>query len=417
MGPYMRVMGVFAWLVCMACGFPRPTPLGGDDGGTSSDSPTLACLANQALRCDGADLVRCSPDGTAEVRDSCPVGCSASALRCNDVDPSNGLAPLLDMTAGEPDVDLGAAATINTDDGSVVVDGAPFVMRSMAIAQTAAPIIRVFIVRSLVTNDVTITGSNAFAVVSSGDLKIGGVFATSVSSGPGRFNDGTCKGTAGEIPGTGPVAGSGGGGFGFAGGRGGSATNNNGTAAGGSGGSPTGNPRLIPLRGGCDSGSYSGPVGFGVGGGAMQLVSRTRLTISGVVAANGSSLSGGGSGGGILLEAPVVEVSGSVMANGGAGAGGCLFPKKGEDGRLDARPASHGIGCSDSATAADGGDGGALNAGAGNGGSANEASTGIVFGGHGGGGVGRIRINTVPGGLHSTGVYSPNPSTGVLASR
>jgi hypothetical protein len=40
-----------------------------------------------------------------------------------------------------------------------------------------------------------------------------------------------------------------------------------------------------------------------------------------------------------------------------------------------------------------------------------------VFAGHGGGGVGRIRVNTAPGGLRTTGLFSPNPSTGALATR
>lgn len=35
--------------------------------------------------------------------------------------------------------------------------------------------------------------------------------------------------------------------------------------------------------------------------------------------------------------------------------------------------------------------------------------------GHGGGGAGRIRINTAPGGLSASGVLSPNASLGTLA--
>jgi hypothetical protein len=40
-----------------------------------------------------------------------------------------------------------------------------------------------------------------------------------------------------------------------------------------------------------------------------------------------------------------------------------------------------------------------------------------AFGGHGGGSVGRIRVNTVSVGLHTTGLFSPNPTTGTIASR
>ena len=173
---------------------------------------------------------------------------------------------------------------------------------------------------------------------------------------------------------------------------------------------------LVPLRGGCDSGTL-GPTNFGAGGGAVQLVSRTRIAISGVVAANGSAFVGGGSGGGILLEAPVVEISGAVVANGGGGSGGCFFPRIGEDGRLDATPAAGGAPCD--ASGANGGNGGAGNTGAGNGVNANTVGTGApaAFGGFGGGSVGRIRINTVTGGLRVTGLFSPNPSTGTIATR
>jgi hypothetical protein len=41
----------------------------------------------------------------------------------------------------------------------------------------------------------------------------------------------------------------------------------------------------------------------------------------------------------------------------------------------------------------------------------------FAFGGGGGGGVGRIRINTAPGGFHRAGLFSPNPSTGSISTR
>jgi hypothetical protein len=413
------------------CGFPRPTPFGGmdarDDGGVGP-----FCTANQALRCDGSNLVRCNRDGTAEVSESCSLGCSATDLRCHGVNPSNGLAQQLDMAAGEPDFDLGATATINTDDGTVLVDGNPVAVKSVLVAQSSAPIIRVFLVHSLTANDVTITGAqtiaaqtngrNALAIVSDGELKIGGVFAASADvsfSGAGEFpiNDSTCKGSDSTVVGQ-ALSGAGGGGFGGAGASGGTATNDDGSATGGTGGTVTGNPALVPLRGGCDSAKFSNVRGRG--GGAIQLVSRTRIIVSGVVAANGSSYGGGGSGGGILLEAPVVEVSGGVVANGGAGSGGgCILGlEPGEDGRLDAMPATGGLGCTTNILGGNGGNGGARNAGATMGASINATGKGfLAVAGSGGGGVGRIRVNTVSGGLHTTGVFSPNPSTGPIGSR
>lgn len=376
MKQYMRFAQVIACITWAgSCGFPRPADVA-DDGGFNS-----ICTANQAVRCDSSNLVRCNGDGTAEVSESCSLGCSATKPRCNDVQPSNHLAPYLDMAGGEPDLDLGTAATINTDDGTVLVDGKLVVVKSTAIGQTSAPTVRVLIVNSLTATDVTITGSNALAVVSNGDLRIRGGFTASAQGittrGPGAFNDGTCQGAEGAFM-NGTVAGAGGGGFGGAGGRGGSATNDFGIAAGGTGGTPTGNPTLIPLRGGCDSGKLGASL-FGFGGGAMQLVSRAKILVSGVVSANGSSGSGGGSGGGILLEAPIVEVSGSVVANGGAGAGGCFIPKAGEDGRLDAMPATGGDPCD--TNGGKGGNGGAGNSGAGNGASLSLTGSSIVLAG------------------------------------
>src|SRR3954452_19433615 len=116
---------VLVWFVVAAgCVFSRPSPVGAaDDGGEDDAPPNSACAANQPLRCNGTTLVRCNSDGTAEVTEGCSLGCNASPLRCNDIDPSNGLARYLDMAAGEPDLDLGMTATINTSDGTVMVDG------------------------------------------------------------------------------------------------------------------------------------------------------------------------------------------------------------------------------------------------------------------------------------------------------
>jgi hypothetical protein len=407
---------VATWMVGLAgCDFPRPADVASDGGGVDSSSDQI-CTPGQALRCDGNDLVRCNSDATAVVRDSCALGCSTANLRCNDLAPSNGLAPYLDMAAREADLDLGTTATINTDDGSVEVDGQPVTVRSATQAQTAAPSIRVFIVRSLTTGDVTVTGSNALAIVSDGEIKIGGVFAASAHTnvpGPGRFNDDVCHGKDNQTIAAGVLSGCGGGGFGTRGASGGFAANSNGTAQGGSGGQPTGEPTLVPLRGGCDAGLFLGGAPFfGAGGGAIQLVANTKITVAGIIAANGASNTGGGSGGGILLEAPVVEVPGNVVANGGSGSAcGAL----GEDGRLDAIPATGAP--STDATCGHGGNGAARNTAAVAGANVTAVGSGVATAGSGGGGVGRVRVNTIAGGLQVTGVFSPNPSTGIVGSR
>lgn len=386
------------------------------DRNPTYDSPNYAdgsagCPASQPLRCDGANLVRCNQDGTAEVNESCPFACNATDLRCAELTPSNGLAKYIHPASNQSDLNLGNSATINTDNGDVTVDGALVGVASDLIVQADAPNIRVLIVRSLTTKDVVVTGRNALAVISNGDIQINGAFAASARNGTpgaGAFNEDLCKG---KVPLSNAqnqiLGGLGGGGFGTAGGPGGRGISAG--AAGAAGGAPTGNASLIPLRGGCDGGNFGGYPS--AGGGAIQFFSATQIAITGFIAANGSSgYAGGGSGGGILLEAPKVEVIGGVIANGGGGGGA----KRGEDGRLDAIPAFGGApytdGHSQTVLIGTGGSGGAGNIDAAAGGA------GASSGGHGGGGVGRIRINTAAGGLHVTGVISPNPSEGPLNS-
>ncbi len=367
------------------------------------------CEAGAALRCDGTNLIRCNADGTAEVSEPCALGCNSAALRCGDV--SNGLGKFFAMADGQPEFNLGESATINTDTGDVIVGGssAPR-LHSENMTQSNGPVVRVFVVKSLVAKDVTISGKNAFALVSSGDIKINGVFAASArlgtlanpaAAGPGAFSDDSCRGKAAPASQTFNCrGGSGGGGFGSPGGAGGSAQNSYGFEAGGHGGTIAGNPELVPLRGGCAGGGFDETAG-----GAIQLISRTQIIASGFVAANGGP--GGGSGGGILLEAPSIDVAGGVVANGAGGGDG-------EAGRLDAVPAMGG---------APGGFGPGAKGGAGNfaampGPNIDVRPNGYFIRGiSGGGGVGRIRVNTAPGGLRGSGVFSPPPSQGVFASQ
>lgn len=390
-------------LLASACTVSKPKQRTDGGDGTS-------CAAAQPLRCEDSTLVRCNGDGTAEVNEPCTLGCSAAELRCADPIPSNTLAQFLDQVAKPSDLDLGGSATINTDTGEVTVAGAAVNSTSDIAVQSVGKNIRVFAVRSLTAKDVVVIGTNALAILSSGDVRISGTFTASARAntpGAGSFNDTGCQGKNSTPIGTG---GAGGGGFGSSGGPGGP-----GGTSGGAGGMQTGNQSLVPLRGGCDGGGAGG----GGGGGAIQLFSRTRIIVAGAVAANGGGgaaggsagfpSGGGGSGGGILLEASAIEVSGNVVANGGSGSA-CAA---GQDGQLNATPAAGAPECFrmvgvDFLKYGAGGNGGVGNS---------EALPGASPGGHGGGGVGRIRINTAPGGFHSTGVFSPAPNEGPLATR
>lgn len=390
--------------------------------------PTQPCTANEVLRCDGDNLVRCNAAGTGELSEACAVGCSSR--KCLDVSPSNGLAAFLDQSVVQAELNLGDSANINTDNGMVTVDGKVATVESAILVQSGAPTIRVFMVRSLATKKVTVNGTNALAIVSNGDISINDLFDASAhfrSPGAGAFSDGNCSGKTPPLISS-VRGGAGGAGFGSPGGRGGSARNSNGFQDGGAGGAITGNAALSPLRGGCHA---EGVGGGGKGGGAIQLVSRTKIVVGGKIASNGSNDGSAGSGGGILLEAPLVEVSGLVVAN-GASAGlppgsksqyGC---GDGQDGQLDTRPAVGGNGCvligsgfgpSFDFTRGANGSGAALNVEATDGSAVDLNVSRSAVGGGGGGGAGRIRINAVPGGIRGAGMFSPAPSNGTLGTR
>lgn len=407
-------------LAATSCTVPNPNYRPHVDGGGESEgsSEVIACDPNQPLRCDGANLVRCGATGDSEVREPCSLGCGEVEKRCLNMTPSNGLVAFFDQAASETDLDLGNWATINTDTGAITVDSlllVPPVTTEIQL-QTAAPSIRVLIVRSLKTNNVDVVGKNALAVVSHGDIAIQGAFTVTTrdASGAGAFNRGNCKGAPGiydrHIDARG---GSGGGGFGTAGaaGGGGMGTTNTSihvTQPGSAGGVANDDPTLVPLRGGCDGG---GDAFGGHGGGALQLVSRTSIVVTGVVAANGGGAggdaAGGGSGGGILLEAPIVEVTGRVAANGGGGGGcGVAF-----DGGLDDKPARGSLACTSFYTTGAGGNGAAGQL------EATPGTTSADVGGGGGGGAGRIRVNTARDSHRTTERYSPTPTIGELATR
>jgi hypothetical protein len=98
-----------------------------------------------------------------------------------------------------------------------------------------------------------------------------------------------------------------------------------------------------------------------------------------------------------------------LSANGGGGGGGCL-PPGGASGAFSLSPAP-GRDCSLDPTSGSGGDGAALTA------SLPDDGEAADIAGGGGGGVGRIRINTADGTLSvpSGVILSPAPSVGVLA--
>lgn len=223
------------------------------------------------------------------------------------------------------------------------------------------------------------------------------------ASEPARESNGAGPGGGLRAAGTG--AGAGGGSFCGSGGSGGNDTSP--PIAGGAGGPQYGNAELVPLLAGSSGGRTGGH--SGAGGGAVQLLAGTRLTVAETGQLNlggrggGWAGNGGGSGGAILIEAPQVFIAGFLAANGGGGGGGGTG-ENGADARHDG-------------TAAPGGAGGGRSPPGGEGSAearvdgAAAAHTPEQAGG-GGGGAGRIRINSwseAPPTL--TGRISPAPGT------
>lgn len=82
-----------------------------------------------------------------------------------------------------------------------------------------------------------------------------------------------------------------------------------------------GNALNVPLMGGSGGAGNDGNPGRGGGGGggAILLASDTKITLNGIIAADGGNGAGGGSGGSIRMVAPVIAGSGTFNVTGGGG--------------------------------------------------------------------------------------------------
>jgi hypothetical protein len=361
--------------------------------------------------CTNGKVATCDASGAVVSAQACPLGCFEDEPRCREIDPSNGLAMYLDMVANAPDLDLENAtiyaATGRIDDfaNSVSIDDVPtFVID----APPNGIRVRVFVVNSFKATRVVVgdlqsgvispPGPTAFALVAKRDIEIRGALSSLGTS----QNISACQAGHGVMSSSCEYSSTGGGGGAFAtnGAKGGNITSVG--YLGGAGGIANGNERLVPLRGGCSGGTmtFSGTLqdycGGGGGGGAMQLVSRTHVFIDGLVSVAGGPgaaceyeidqgvysywATGGGSGGGLLIEAPKVtlDVNARLDALGGDGGYACATQ--------DPHCTAKGIAARPGVAATAGADA-AMCIGDG---------TPLVTGG-GGAGMGRIRINTADG--------------------
>ena len=415
-----------------ACKYPYPGDVGSGDATAACTPSTTTCTNDTLTVCDAAG----QPMSTT----ACAFGCFASGDRCADLEPSNGLAAYLDQARTAAPLVLTGPAELNTD-SATLMDGAASVPITTAVVAGNGTTVLVLFARSFEAEDVSVVGTRALAILTDGDVLLHGTLSVSARAplgfgvnipGPGARTKGdpVCTAGRGAFNATG-YSGAGGGGHGTAGGGGGSGNG----AVPGAGGIVTGSVTLVPLFGGCPGekawgmeGQEGTPSG-GAGGGAVQISARGRILVDpgAAITANGAGASGvlrncpfmagdapgcnagsgGGAGGGILLEAAdlEVQVSGGIAANGGGG--NCLFTGQGTSGLLSEAPAS-GQDCSASPETGSGGRGGAASLPAGDGGD------GTVTGGGGGGGVGRIRINLPVGVAFDPGppIVSPAPSLG-----
>jgi hypothetical protein len=399
------------------------------------------CEANQTV-CANGTVATCDANGSQTSTTMCALGCFEDQPRCRDIVPSNGLATYYDATSAPTDliVPAGKDAQLDATAGTITLDGnvLPIATYLMSAPPGGVPI-RVF-----VADHVTISGrliamstrpanaptGEAVAILANHDFLIEGValnFFTGYSTAP------ACQGGKGtESDNTGVICGgAGGGGNATAGAPGGGVNYAQGVAGGAAGGA-CGGVALIPLLGGGAAGDMQTDINSDFaadpsGGGAFQFVSRTKLTVTGVinvdggagyfgqVSAMGTGVGGGGAGGGVLLEAPSVELGGTaaLLARGGGGEAG---DTSAGTVTVSAYPIPGGVCLHPSAGCQAGGAGAAVNVPATAGGTASGIGG---SGGGGGGGLGRIRINTVDGNYAKTNstVEAGALTTGMIQTR
>jgi hypothetical protein len=405
-----------------------------DSGGAASDATlgdASAGDANDTGTPEGNTVPEATPsdsmteDGTENTRGEASLpglSCADGGTGLAAFHPSNLPVPLVVPDAGGT-YTLGTSCTFDTDSLTVTNNGlCPGASASVVkLSDGREAAVWLFDTFTLTAGQtLTITGSRPAIVAANETVEINGLVNSSGSRlngwagggapGPNAFQRaGICpldtSSGGGHLGGNGSGSGLGAGGGGFCGTGGHGSTPVDG-GIGAVGGTPYGTETLIPLVGGSSGGSTDHYTLNNHGGGAIEFVAGTSVTVTssgtinmgGGAGAQGDDGNAGGSGGSILLEAPSVEVRGVVAANGAAGAG---FNNSGQGG----------LG---SDQAAQGSFGGAGGAGATSTGADGQIGTFNSYSG-GGGGVGRIRINTGCGGtltIPMSAVISPYKSTG-----
>ena len=390
------------------------------------------CEPNQTA-CTNGKVATCDANGAIVASEMCPLGCFEGEPRCRQMVPSNGIASVVDLVTSAPNIDL-ENATFETDTGTVTTASGPVLIPSL-VANAGA--IRVFVVNNLRLKDALFTSNGdpnhvsgpAIAFFARGDITLLGRLRVTGSA--GGVSNGACVGGDSfftETDVTAKSTGSGGGGNATAGARGGDV----GTLyAGGAGGGVTGTNELVPLRGGCPSGGVlvegTGTLSFGsAGGGAVQFSGRNKISVEGIIDARGengfaervgqnaNAYYGGGAGGAILLEAPIVILAdeAKLIAKGGSGGSeGTPVPPDDTGNPAVGTPCTF-------ANCGGGGNGASVSM-ASTAGASVPVGANFSLAGGGGGGLGRIRVNA-PNGTYTkstSAIEAGAVTTGSLVTR
>lgn len=332
----------------------------GDDGlpGASMSCGAAGCAGGvcnacqpNTTTCQGDKLVVCNGSGQVSSTTDCALGCSTTGgAHCLVMTPSYGVGlpsgtlPALNVTEnGSLDIsNCPTSATLTIGNTMSVINGAPQLSQ---VAQSGGPPICVVRFGSIsIDSGATFTIINSaspghvVSLQSVGDIQVAGTITfTSNATGP---SPGGTVNIVGTNSGKRYGPGGGGGGAARAGGAGGKYNTTNGGAGGAAVTTIT-----TRLTGGSAGGNVmdgTSVVGTGgKGGGGLQIISLTKVTVTatGRIGVNGGGgiglgsglltgdmpAGGGGSGGTLVVEAPAINLSAGAVAaaNGGGGAGGC----------------------------------------------------------------------------------------------
>ncbi len=381
------------------------------------------CDPNQTA-CTNGNVSTCDASGKVVSSEACPLGCFEDKPRCREMVPSNNLGMYLDMVANPPDVEL-TSPRIDVYDGSVVVGAQMISIPSfVSTGPGNGNGIRVFVVNSLKLHSAEVSATSpgrlatyGLAFVARRGITIDGEINVQTAVGGAYRGCGpaTPGHTYAETVSRWLSTGGGGGGNATIGGRGG----NVGGGPGPAGDVVSGTATLVPLRGGCFGGVELGssPGEYPNGGGAIQLSAHATIHLGGNINVRGAEgifdyatedqihgayiMGGGGAGGSVLIEAPLVvlEPDAKIDARGGNGHG-CDMPTM--------YCGAAGMGATAQQAATDG------------------MSTGYMSGanltfeaGGGGGGLGRLRVNTADGNYTkaNTTVEEAAVTTGTVQTR